>query len=978
MRWMWLFAASVVMAGAVCEAVPAQAREVGTPSARDRDVAEIRRIADGDIVRNPRPAIAALLPLIERAMADPAFPVRDLELARATLAYARVYNGETEAGLAEISTLVDYLAARTPVDQPAYRDALMRKGVIVGALGRNDEAWAIHDANRAALEAAGQTTGPLYAKTLNSMAIIRVRQGRYPQALALSRRAVAVFRAAPEARPLEVGDALRTLVVILDLEGLNTEAIEQGQQAVSYIGANVSQQSETYTAALGNLGSQLADAGRLAEAEAIFRRQIEIEEKQTSTQGQTMAISLSNLGSTLISTGNPAGAEPLLRRARTLFAGEKRLQRPDFLGITIHSLAQAVAAQDRRAEARGLLQEALAELEQRVGQDHPTYANVQASIARMLLEDGDAAGAHALLGPILDVARRQLDGESPIRLSIEYLDGEARARIGDAAGYGEARAAIERDRKRLVSATLNPLKSGLLAQEHADNFTRFARLAMERVESADAFTALQLAMLGDLDSAGAGWLARQRAGSPDLAAQMRAAQDATRTVKRLQAARIAALGKGDDAGLAKAEEQLVMSRTALAEQLTQIGRRLPAYADLVRPEPVALSTVQAALKEREGLVLAVPGRNGTVAMLIERGGTTIAVAPVGSATAQALVAGLRAGIDDALLDPGGQPWFDGAAAHELYQAIFPGAIAKRLRGLNSLAVQAGGVLASVPLAALLTRMPGTEKLTGAALQNAPWLVRQVSLFRPVTLAGFGTQSPRRQGTRVAGIGAPALGPSQTGGTFALATTLRGSIGRAGSPADLPSLPQARPELEAIVAALDPRGALLLTGASATEKAVVAASLERFDVVVFATHGLVSGDMRGLTEPALVLTPADGGIVDSSDDGFLTASEISELKLAADWVILSACNTSAGEGGAAPIFTGLARAFIHAGARSLLLSQWSLDDRAASLMTVDTIRRVARGASRAEALRAAQLNLMRTRAARKFAHPAFWAGFILLG
>lgn len=959
-------------------AAPAWAQAVAAPSARERDIAEIRRIADSDIVRNPRPALAALEPLIARAMADPAFPVADLALARGTLAYAKVYNAEMEAGLAEITALVDYLAARKPIDQPAYRDALMRKGVLTGVLGRNDEAWAIHDANRTAMEAAGDIASPTYAKTLSSMAIVRVRQGRYPEALTLSRKALEVFRAVPDAKPLEVGDTWRTLVVILDLEGLNAEAIEQGQQSVAYIGANLSQDSETYTGALGNLGSQLADAGRLAEAEAIFRRRIEIEERQPSTQGQTMAISLSNLGSTLVSAGNPAGAEPMLRQARDLFAAEKRLQRPDFLGITIHTLALAVAAQGRQAEARGLMQEALTELEARVGTDHPTYANVQSSIARGLLEDGDAAGAHTLLVPVLATVRRQLDGESPIRLTIEYLDGEARARAGDATGYEDARAAIDRDRERLVSATLDPLKSGLLAQERSDNFTRFARLALERGENADAFMALQLAMLGDLDSAGAGWLARQRASSPDLAALMRAAQDGARTERRAQSARTAAIGKGDEAALAKADEQLAAARAAAAERQAAIAKLLPGYAEIVRPEPVALETVRASLEEGEGLLLAVPDRAGTIAMLIDRDGVTSAVSPIGSTRTQELAAKLRAGIDDALLGEGGDVSFDGAAAYELYQALIPAPVARRVRSLKSLAFQTGGVLASVPMAALLTQPPSSARLTGAALRRAPWLVRDIALTRPVTLAGLDAPTPRRAATRVAGIGAPALGPERASNALALATTLRGSIERPGSPADLPSLPQAQGELRAIAAALDPQGALLLTGTDATEQALAATRLDRFDVLVFATHGLVSGDMRGLTEPALVLTPSASGADGPSSDGLLTASEISQLELAADWVILSACNTSAGEGGAAPIFTGLARAFVHAGARSLLLSQWPLDDRAAATITVDAVKRVARGADRAQALRAAQLAAMNKRETVRFAHPAFWAGFVLLG
>ncbi len=82
---------------------------------------------------------------------------------------------------------------------------------------------------------------------------------------------------------------------------------------------------------------------------------------------------------------------------------------------------------------------------------------------------------------------------------------------------------------------------------------------------------------------------------------------------------------------------------------------------------------------------------------------------------------------------------------------------------------------------------------------------------------------------------------------------------------------------------------------------------------FATHGLVAGQIRGAAEPALVLTPP--AVASAADDGLLTASEIARfLKLDADWVILSACNTAAGDSPGAEGLSGLAKAFFYAGAR----------------------------------------------------------------
>ena len=98
-------------------------------------------------------------------------------------------------------------------------------------------------------------------------------------------------------------------------------------------------------------------------------------------------------------------------------------------------------------------------------------------------------------------------------------------------------------------------------------------------------------------------------------------------------------------------------------------------------------------------------------------------------------------------------------------------------------------------------------------------------------------------------------------------------------------------------------------------------LADYRVVYFATHGLVAGDVKGLAEPSLALTlpqpPSD------IDNGLLTASEVAQLKLDADWVVLSACNTVAGDKPGAEAMSGLARAFFYAGARALLVSHWSV-------------------------------------------------------
>jgi CHAT domain-containing protein len=146
------------------------------------------------------------------------------------------------------------------------------------------------------------------------------------------------------------------------------------------------------------------------------------------------------------------------------------------------------------------------------------------------------------------------------------------------------------------------------------------------------------------------------------------------------------------------------------------------------------------------------------------------------------------------------------------------------------------------------------------------------------------------------------------------------------------------------------------------------------VIDFATHGLLSGEF-GLAEPALVLTPT------AENDGLLTASKIATLKLNADWVVLSACNTAAADGTPdAGGLSGLAKAFFYAGARSLLVSHWYVRSKATIKLTTGAFMKLAKDPTigRAEALRRSMMAMLDPTNPQEFAHPLAWAPFVLAG
>ncbi|MGH7768024.1 MAG: CHAT domain-containing protein, partial [Candidatus Binatia bacterium] len=199
------------------------------------------------------------------------------------------------------------------------------------------------------------------------------------------------------------------------------------------------------------------------------------------------------------------------------------------------------------------------------------------------------------------------------------------------------------------------------------------------------------------------------------------------------------------------------------------------------------------------------------------------------------------------------------------------------------------------------------------------------------------------------------------------------------------LPGTRDELQAVAKALgvSPQTSLYL-GHQATEPMVTklnsSGRLAKAEVVAFSTHGLIAGELKGLKEPALVLTPPKEPT--EEDDGLLGLEDILKLKLdSADWVILSACNTAAADASGEGL-SGLARAFFFAGARSLLVSHWSVEDRATQTLMMEVFQRYAKDKtmSRSEALRQGMLALMGKAKDETayFAHPFSWAPFFLAG
>jgi len=195
------------------------------------------------------------------------------------------------------------------------------------------------------------------------------------------------------------------------------------------------------------------------------------------------------------------------------------------------------------------------------------------------------------------------------------------------------------------------------------------------------------------------------------------------------------------------------------------------------------------------------------------------------------------------------------------------------------------------------------------------------------------------------------------------------------------LPETADELCAVARDLGVPESDIWLGARASEREVKRLSdsgeLAGYRIVHFATHGALAGELKAGAEPGLILTPPDAATPE--DDGYLSASEIAGLKLDADWVILSACNTAAGRTESAEALSGMTRAFFYAGARALLVSHWAVDSGATVKLITKTLSTMAadKTIGRSEALRRSMVELIDQDSLQE-AHPAYWAPFVVVG
>ena len=779
-----------------------------------------------------------------------------------------------------------------------------------------------------------------------------------------------------------------------------------------------------------NLAQTLRLEGRLMESESMARRALELAVRRHGRYSIETGGAISLIASIVYEQGRYAEAEQLARTAIDTL--EKSGIAPEGLALAgaRRVLGWALSAQEKWPDTIAAFEamragvEADPNLARRFGGGdvHWGYA---------LVRTGAAERAATMLGRIHERSlERAGDKDYRTVLARGYYAVALAAKGDSGAALKEFSQAVpalieqqQADQGADTGGAARALHLARIVEAYiALLFGRAGSGGPGLEATAESFRLADVARGSNVQRALAASAARASIPDPQLAELARREQDASRRTGVLGDLLSALLAAPPDQQLpnviARMKEDLEALRAERARTKREIERRFPEYANLVDPKPVTLAQARAALQPGEALVSIYSASDRTYVWAFSRDSTpAFAAAPLGRRQIAERVARLRRALEISESSIDAFPKYDVALAHQLYRDLLA-PVAPAWKGAKSLLVTPHLTLGQIPFALLVTA-PATLSPGAVAFEEyrkVAWLARDVAVSQLPSVTSLVSLRalPAASGSREAfiGFGDPIFSKAQLQVADVFGPRTRGvrtrnlSIERVATPiapevpggaaapvvantstlAQLARLPDSADEIREIAQALraDPQRDVY-RGVQASERRVKTTDLSKRRVLAFATHGLVPGDLNGLTQPALALMAPDVA-GDPGDDGLLTLDEILGLKLSADWVVLSACNTASGDGSGSEAVSGLGRAFFYAGARALLVSNWPVETVSARLLTTDLFRRQAENPdlSRAEALRQTMLALVNGPGASagptaySYAHPMFWAPFSLVG
>jgi CHAT domain-containing protein/tetratricopeptide (TPR) repeat protein len=950
-------------------------------------------------------SIAVLIMLFELATALAQQNDLNAVLKRSQVALKRSQElgaeGNYPAALVEARNFESLIRLGYGADHPNYAIALGNVASLYIVLGNLTEAEALYQ-RALAIREAKLGNGHLHvAVTLSGLAAVYDAQGKYAEAEIHTKRALAIREAKLPKDSPDIAHSLLNLALLYVKQGKYAESEAHFKRALAIYQAKLGRDDPSIATVLNGLVSLYQEQGKYDEAEAPGKRALAIYQARFGNEHPDVARTLTNLANVHEGQGRYAEAEAYHKRAHVILAATFGKDHPD-VAISNHNLANVYDRQGKYAEAEVLHRNALTGFEAKLDHSHPHVAETANKLAVIYGKQGKHAEALALVrkASAAVIAHARVNAAGPDH------------RGGDKSPTQRAR--YFRDHVAILFAA---------GRQGTEAETALAR---------ESFEVAQWAGQSSAAAALAQMAARQMKGTGALAQLVRERQDLEWQWRATDARLDDAVAKGDATLVATLRNELSVLNGKFEAIDTRLARDFPDYASLSNPKPLSVAEAQALLAPAEALFLTTDTADASFAWLLTKKEIRWAKLALTPQAIADKVQALRCGLDydgewgavdkrraerclnllklnSAPAGSDAQP-FDLAVAHEIYEVLF-GSFKDMVQDRELLIVPTGA-LASLPFQVLVTEKPATAVPPDADYRGVRWLgLRHANTVLPsvVSLKSLREHAKASAAAKpYIGFGNPLItGPNGTDHRAsqiqncpaappgAIRSAARSSLGgdvtkvMRGGLADLVLLRQQQPlpetadELCDVGRNLAASPSDILLGARATELSIKTLSakgaLANYRVLHFATHGLLPHETAsvatGLTEAALLFTPPDRAT--EEDDGLLTASEVALLKLNADWVIMSACNTGGGDKSGEAL-SGLARAFFYAGTRALLVSHWYVDSAAAVALTSKIFDEMNRDSKlgRAEALRRSMQALIAQ--GGRSSHPANWAPFVVVG
>lgn len=812
---------------------------------------------------------------------------------------------------------------------------------------------------------------PAVAASLNNIADVYFQQGDLARSLELTQQALAMRRKAPGDQRFHIATLLNNIGAVHGQRGEHVQALAHYRQALDLFRKVVDEQHPRVISTLINVGAIYAAQDDYLQAlEHYHRADILLKKSKGIPDPNTMTSLLHHLGNFHLHFGSPWQARKFYLMALDIRYKVHGQHHPN-IAHSKNSIGSTYLDEHEYALARQQFERALAILRRAYGERHPNVAASWSNIAATYYRQNRNADAlenfTAALGALCDkpvpIDRLVARDLKPLPLTVRVLSnrGLALEKAGTGAAADDLRElarnytlaidVLERVRQDVLKTEASKVVEGARVFDLFPSYVGVCRqlfsLEGKTADLEAAFTAAEHGLARAFLEALGGSRARTLGGvSPDLRSreeELLAQQ--RRLEERIGAEDHKTMGETRTKRLAQLWDERLQIEDELKKLIQEMEHDFPQYAALKYPKPCALGEVRACLAPDEVALLFVPGTNVSFVVLVQsrpRPGDKANGLVIVQLPGTAVLAEHVAALND--LETLALPARVKALGRDAFDAIL-GPCRERIEG-KSLVIVPLDSLCQLPFE-LLVEEDGKYLVEKHRIRYTPSLTA-------LHLIHLWKQKRAAPDVPLFAVGDPLY---DTGENVAAAKFKR--------------LVHSGTEIAEIAKLLGAKSDYILAGADASEAKVKAAStaekMAKARYVHFASHGILGVD-KG-KQPALVLNL----VGNSGEDGFLEMDEITNLKLNADLVVLSACRTGQGRMARGEGVTGLARAFLYAGSKGVVCSLWSVDDRETSNLMVDFYSHLQNGHSAAEALREAKLAMIRAGKS-----PLYWAPFILIG